>query len=52
VLERTGIDAIPATLIIAADGTVYRRLDGYHTREELLAPITELLKKMKEHAQP
>jgi len=52
VLGRTGIDAIPATLIIAADGTVYRRLDGYHTREELLAPITELLNKIKEHAQP
>ena len=50
VLERTGIDGIPATLIIAADGTVYRRLVGYHTKEELLAPITELLNKMKENA--
>ena len=45
VLERTGIDGIPATLIISADGTVYRKLVGYHTKEELLAPITELLNK-------
>jgi len=30
---------------------VYRRLVGYHTREELLAPITELLKKTRENAQ-
>ena len=52
VLERTGIDGIPATLIIAADGTVYRRLVGYHTKEELLAPITELLNKMKEKPKP
>jgi thiol-disulfide isomerase/thioredoxin len=51
VLERTGIDGIPATLIIKADGTVYRKLVGYHTREELLAPITELLNKIKENPQ-
>ena len=51
VLERTGIDGIPATLIISADGTVYRKLVGYHTREELLAPITELLNKIKEDPQ-
>jgi thiol-disulfide isomerase/thioredoxin len=48
VLERTGIDGIPATLIIAADGTVYRTLVGYHSKEEMLAPIMELLNKKKD----
>jgi thiol-disulfide isomerase/thioredoxin len=50
VLQRAGIDGIPATFIISADGTVYRKLVGYHTKEELLAPITELLKRNKENA--
>jgi thiol-disulfide isomerase/thioredoxin len=45
ILQRAGIDGIPATLIITADGSVYRRLVGYHTMEELLAPVTELLNK-------
>jgi thiol-disulfide isomerase/thioredoxin len=51
IFDRTGIDGIPATLIIAVDGKVYRTLVGYHTKEEMLAPITELLKKPKENAQ-
>jgi cytochrome c biogenesis protein CcmG/thiol:disulfide interchange protein DsbE len=43
IFEKTGIDGIPATLIIAADGAVRKVLVGYHSKEELLAPIRELL---------
>jgi thiol-disulfide isomerase/thioredoxin len=52
IFERTGIDGIPATLIIDADGKVCRTLVGYHTKEEMLAPVTELLKKTRENEQP
>lgn len=51
IFDRTGIDGIPATLIIDADGKVTQRLVGYHTKEEMLAPITELLKKTRGNAQ-
>ncbi|MBN2107651.1 MAG: TlpA family protein disulfide reductase [Deltaproteobacteria bacterium] len=51
IFNRTGIDGIPATLIIDADGKVCQRLVGYHTKEEMVAPITELLKKTRENAQ-
>lgn len=50
IFDRTGIDGIPATLIIGADGKVNQRFVGYHTKEEMLAPITELLKKTRENA--
>jgi thiol-disulfide isomerase/thioredoxin len=51
IFERTGIDGIPATLIIDAGGKISQRLVGYHTKEEMLAPITELLRKTRENAQ-
>ncbi len=51
IFSRTGIDGIPATLIIGADGKVCRTLVGYHTKEEMLAPITELLKETRENTQ-
>jgi hypothetical protein len=51
IFDRTGIDGIPATLIIDAGGKVNQRLVGYHTKEEMLAPIKELLKKTRENRQ-
>ncbi len=50
IFQRTGIDGIPATLIIAPDGKIDKILVGYHSKEELLAPVRELLKRKKEKA--
>ena len=43
VFARTGLTGIPATLIFSEDGKVYRVLVGYHSKEEMLVPIRELL---------
>ena len=43
VFARTGIDGIPATLIIAADGRIDKALVGFHTKEEVLEHVRKLL---------
>lgn len=47
IFQRMGIDGIPATLIIAPDGSIHKMLVGYHSKEELLAPVRELLQRKK-----
>jgi thiol-disulfide isomerase/thioredoxin len=52
IFQRTGIDGIPATLIIAGDGRIDKVLVGYHSKEEMLAPVKELLKQIKGNPTP
>lgn len=52
IFQRTGIDGIPATLIIAADGRIDKVLVGYHSKEEMLAPVQALLDHEKERPAP
>ncbi len=42
--SKLAIIAVPATLIIDSSGNIYRKLIGYHSKNEILAVITELLK--------
>jgi thiol-disulfide isomerase/thioredoxin len=44
-LSRMAVMAIPSTLVIDSKGKVYRKLVGYHSKDEMLAVIRELLKK-------
>jgi thioredoxin-related protein len=44
-LSRMAVMAIPSTFVIDSKGKVYRKLVGYHSKDEMLAVIRELLKK-------
>ena len=43
ILSKMAVMAVPATFIINSRGKIYRTLIGYHSKDELLAPIKELL---------
>jgi len=46
--SRLAVIAIPATLVIDGSGKIHRKFVGYHSRDEILAVIYELLGKGRE----
>lgn len=50
VLSKLSIIGIPATFVFDSDGKVYRKIVGYHSKEELLVVIKEVLNQHKKRA--
>lgn len=46
VQKKMDVVGIPATIIVDGKGKIYRKLVGYHTKDEIVSVLEELIKKL------